>query len=184
MNTGDDNDPLTEKWRQQAQLAGQKIKDSWIWFDLIISSNLDRAIETGKIIGSEIWYSWEYLVDKRLREQDGWVFMGRSRDEIKKEYSIENDCDFRKLFRDKKYNQVESPEEFTKRVAEALDYLNSAYTGKNILIVAHSGTARPLAHLIHWVDIDYALYEMKWLPNAKLVDLEDDKNYKKIEAIN
>ena len=79
MNTWDDNDPLTDFWVQQAVEAGKDLKKSWIHIDIIISSNLDRAINTAKIIGEHVDYSWEYIVDSRFREQDGGVFKWVSR---------------------------------------------------------------------------------------------------------
>jgi broad specificity phosphatase PhoE len=46
MNTGDDNDPLTEIGIAQAIAAGESLKESSTPIHIIISSNLDRAIDT------------------------------------------------------------------------------------------------------------------------------------------
>lgn len=172
MNTGDDNDPLTDLWIEQAISAWKSLKNSWIIIDLIISSNLDRAIDTGKYIWKEINYNWDYHVDVRLREQDGWVFKWKNRDLIKEEYDIQNNYDFRKIFRDKQFNKIESAEEFDARVTQSLVDIQREYKWKNVLIVWHSGTSRPLLRNIQWLDFDFAYYKMSWLKNAQIIELE------------
>lgn len=173
MNTGDDNDPLTEIGIAQAIAAGESLKESSTPIHIIISSNLDRAIDTWKYIWDQINFKWEYIVDSRLREQDWGAFKWVSREEIMEKYSISNNYHFRKIFRDKKYNKIESAEDFSKRVIKAYTEIKEKYIWKNVLIVWHSGTSRPLLSITQNLDIEYCLYEMPWIKNAQVIDLEN-----------
>jgi broad specificity phosphatase PhoE len=59
--------PLSELGRQQAALAGQQLKEMDI--DLIICSDLRRAVETAEVVAKEIGYdSSKIIIDSRLRE--------------------------------------------------------------------------------------------------------------------
>jgi hypothetical protein len=42
-------------------------------------------------------------------------------------YSISNNYHFRKIFRDKKYNKIESAEDFSKRVIKAYTEIKEKY---------------------------------------------------------
>ena len=173
MNTGDDNDPLTEIGIIQAIAAGKSLRKSNTHIDIIISSNLDRAIDTWKHIWDQINFRGEYAVDSRLREQDWGVFKWMNREKIMEEYSISNDYDFRKVFRDKAHNKIESAEEFSNRVMKAYVEVKEKYSWKNVLIVWHSGTSRPLLSISQKLDLEYSLYEMPWIKNAQVINLEN-----------
>jgi broad specificity phosphatase PhoE len=59
--------PLSELGRQQASAAGLQLKAAGI--DLIISSDLRRAVETAEIVADQLGYDRNnILVDNRLRE--------------------------------------------------------------------------------------------------------------------
>lgn len=60
---------LTDNGRKQAELAGLAIKKEGIHFDLIISSPLQRAIETAQIIANEIDYTSEIVIDDTFIER-------------------------------------------------------------------------------------------------------------------
>lgn len=172
MNPGDDNDGLTDIWREQAQKAGEDLKKSGINIDLIISSSLDRAKETASIIWKEIWYTWTIYQDTRLREQNGWVFKWRWRDEIKEEFWLNTNYEFRKLFKDKKYNKVEDITEFDARVLEFLQDLNTNYPNKNILLAWHSWTSRALLRHTQDLNFEETYFQMPGIENAKVINLE------------
>lgn len=60
------NDPLNESGRNLAVITGQRMKD--IKFDYCISSPLDRAIETAKIILRESGNKIPITIDDRIKE--------------------------------------------------------------------------------------------------------------------
>jgi len=172
MNPGDDDDILTEVWREQAQKAGEELKWTGTKIDIIISSNLSRAKETAEIIAKEIWYTGKIYQDTRLREQNGGVFKWKWRDEIKLEYWIKNNYDFRKIFKSKKYNKVEDITEFDMRVCEFIKDLQVNYPDKNILLAGHSWTSRALLRHVQNLDFEEIYFEMPWIENAKVINLE------------
>lgn len=172
MNPGDDDDILTDVWREQAQKAGEELKKTGTKIDIIISSNLSRARETVEIIAKEIWYTGKIYQDTRLREQNWGVFKWKWRDEIKLEYWIKNNYDFRKIFKSKKYNKVEDITEFDMRVSEFLEDLQINYPNKNILLAGHSWTSRALLRHIQNLDFEEIYFNMPWIENAKVINLE------------
>jgi len=175
MNPGDDNDKLTDVWREQAQKAGNDLKKSNITIDIIISSCLSRARETAEIIAKEIWYFETIYQDTRLREQNGWVFRWRWRDEIKQEFWLESNYDFRKLFKSKEYNKVEDITEFDVRVLEFLTDLKVNFPNKNILLAGHSWTSRALLRHVQNLDFEEIYFQMPGVENAKVINLETYK---------
>lgn len=173
MNTGDDNDPLTEVWKAQAHKAGEEIKkNESIKIDLIFSSHLDRAKETAQIIADEIWYEWKIYQDTRLREQDGWIFKWKKRDQIKVEYQLDSDYEFRKLFKNRKHNNKEDVTDFDARVWEFLQDMHENFPDINILLVWHSWTSRALLRNIQGFDFEEAHFQLPWIANAKIINLE------------
>jgi len=171
MNTWDDNDPLTQHGKQQAKQAWEQWKKAWIYFDIIISSSLARAKETAQIIAGEIWYNGKIIIDNRLREQDGWIFKWKLRDEIKQKYWTHSDAEFRKIFKNKKYNKIEDVTEFDQRVSDSLSDIRMQYPEKNILIVGHSGTSRPILRNLNNMWFNEAHYEMKGAKNAEIIKI-------------
>jgi len=172
MNPGDDNDLLTEVWRDQAHVAGKLLNKSGINIDIIISSSLDRARETAEIIAKEIWYTGKIYQDTRLREQDGGVFKWKWRDEIKNEYWLKSNYEFRRLFKSKEYNKVEDITEFDMRVSEFLKDLQINYPDKNILLAWHSWTSRALLRHVQDLDFEDIYFQKPWIENAKVINLE------------
>ena len=172
MNPGDDNDKLTEVWKEQAHMAGKELQKSGITIDVIISSSLDRARETAEIIAKEIWYTWKIYRDTRLREQNWWIFKWRWRDEIKLEYWLDSNYDFRKIFKSKEHNKVEDITEFDTRVSEFLWDLQINYPDKNILLAWHSWTSRALLRHVQDLDFEDIYFRKPWIENAKVINLE------------
>ena len=74
------NIPLNEKGKIQAQEAYEKLKA--INFDLIYSSDLERAAETARIINAHREIPIRY--DQRLRERDAGKYSGLTLSEIAK----------------------------------------------------------------------------------------------------
>ncbi|MCG7343004.1 histidine phosphatase family protein [Sporosarcina sp. ACRSL] len=123
---GISNIPLNKLGREQAINIGNRLLDEGKW-DLIISSDLSRAIETAQIIGSKINLSISHY-DKRIREIDCGEIEGTT-EEIRRAKWGSN---WREIDLG-----MESFEEVGKRGIEFLEEIVHTYNGKRILIVSH-----------------------------------------------
>ncbi|MYL65456.1 histidine phosphatase family protein [Bacillus hwajinpoensis] len=118
--------PLNELGRKQAANIGARLREEGKW-DVIISSDLTRAIETAQIIGSKINLSISHY-DKRIREIDCGEIEGTTEeDRLEKWGRNWRDLDL----------GMESFEEVGKRGIEFLKGIVHTYNGKRILIVSH-----------------------------------------------
>jgi probable phosphoglycerate mutase len=118
--------PLNELGRKQALNVGNRLLEEGKW-DVIISSDLSRAIETAQIIGSKINLSVSHY-DKRIREMDCGAIEGTT-EEIRQEKWGSN---WRELDLG-----MESFEEVGKRGVKFIEEIVRTYNGKRILIVSH-----------------------------------------------
>ncbi len=180
MSGWDDNSSLTKKWEYQAKNTGLKFSLSWEKIDIIISSPRDRAYNTAKIIAQEIWFEWKIIQDERLNEQREWNFLWMSHDEIKKyakvnfNIDVNTVWDIRRIFKVKKYNWIEDITEFDFKVNKFFQEINEKFEWKNILIVAHSWTYRPINKFINdlWEE---AHYDLPSIPNANIFKLPEKR---------
>ena len=171
MNSWDDDDVLTHIGVQQAEQEARNIQETWLRFDIIISSHLIRAVKTAEIIANIIGFRWILLQDARLREQDGGIFKGRKQEDIKKDFWVVDNTQFRKIFKDKQYNKVEDIYDFEMRVQEVYNKIIFRYPDKHVLFVGHSWTYRCLIKIIHHLDAEYVYFQMPWIPNCQIVNL-------------
>lgn len=174
MNPWDVDDVLTDTGIKQAQQEAKNIKEKWLNFDVIISSHLIRTVKTAQIIAHEIGFQWILLQDARLREQDGGIFKGKKRTEIKREFWISSDNQFRKIFKNKQYNKAEDIREFEARIKDIYNEITQVYSDQDILFVGHSWTYRCLLRIIQNLDFEYVHYQMPWIPNCQITNLEED----------
>jgi isoleucyl-tRNA synthetase len=124
--------PLNEEGKAQAQKAQERIGSD---FDVVISSDRARAIETAQIICPNA----TIITDERLREKSYGDFEGKTIEEVLKsfpEYKTKNDVRFEKV------PNGESFAEFYPKVSESLEEILKKYAGKKILIVTHSITLK------------------------------------------
>lgn len=122
--------PLDDTGRRQAQQLGEAIKGKGI--DLVITSNLGRAVETGTIAAAAI--GAPVLQDERLHERDFGAMEGVSYDDP--EFIRQNRqfaC---------KIGGGESVLQVAQRIYNCLDELPQKYPGKTLLLVAHGAAAR------------------------------------------
>ncbi|MCM3759002.1 histidine phosphatase family protein [Sporosarcina aquimarina] len=118
--------PLNELGRKQALDIGNRLLPETKW-DLIISSDLSRAVETAQIIGSTINLSIHHT-DKRIREiYCGDIEGTTEKIRLEKWGSNWRDIDL----------GIESFEEVGKRGIEFIEEINHIYNGKRVLIVSH-----------------------------------------------
>jgi 2,3-bisphosphoglycerate-dependent phosphoglycerate mutase len=117
--------PLNELGREQALSVGQRLLQEGNW-DLIVSSDLRRAVETASIIGSLLNIPLTY--DKKIREIDCGQIEGTTEEERIMKWGT----NWRKL-----NLGMEKFEDVSNRGVEFVEELASTYNGKQVLIVSH-----------------------------------------------
>jgi 2,3-bisphosphoglycerate-dependent phosphoglycerate mutase len=118
--------PLNEIGRKQASDIGDRLSQEEKW-DMIITSDLSRAIETAKIIGSKIDLPISHI-DERVREINCGEFEGTTEEERVK------------LWGGKWRNLelgMEKFEDVSNRGRDFLEDIVCTYKGKRILVVSH-----------------------------------------------
>ena len=170
--------PLNDFGRLQAEEIREKLKD--IDFDLVVSSPLQRAYETAKIICEN--RNLEILKDERIKERDFRLNEGipfhNNRDFRERVWSINPDI------------QLEGSEsyfDFYARVSSFLDELIQEHWDdkktkvKNILLVAHGGIAVVLGHYFKGVPENENLREYI-IDNCEVVQYKpEDIAFKRID---
>ncbi len=131
---------LTEKGRDVAREAAEKLKASGTKIDMICVSPLLRTQQTAKIAADILGVSPDRIfVDERLREMTFGVLEGHPVDEHKALYS--NSAETLSA----KPEGGESAMEVKQRMGAFLFELESRYPNKNILIVSHGNPLWMLA---------------------------------------
>lgn len=113
---------------KQAHILKEKIKN--LKFDFIYSSPLQRALTTANILNLEL--NLPIYTDNNLKERSFGCLEGING----KDYDIKLFWDYNKNY---KYKNVETIQDFFKRVHFFLDDIYIKYPDKNILIVTHNG---------------------------------------------
>ena len=149
---------LTEKGISQANALADKIQSLQI--DVIISSPLKRAYETGRIVSDRCGVL--ILTDDRLIEQNYGIYEGVDR----------KDPDFLANKRNFAYRYPggESMMQLAYRVYGLLDEIREKYSGKNVLIVAHGGICRVIN--TYFKDMTNDEYFHHALPNCELMEFD------------
>jgi len=118
--------PLNKIGKKQASAIGDRLSKEEKW-DLIITSDLSRAIETGKIIGNKIDLNISHI-DKKIREINCGKIEGTTEEE---RIQIWGD-NWRELDLG-----MEELEEVSKRGIDFIEEINGLYRGKRVLVVSH-----------------------------------------------
>lgn len=118
--------PLNKIGKNQASDIGDRLSKEEKW-DLIITSDLSRAIETGKIIGNKIDLNISHI-DKKIREINCGKIEGTTEEE---RIQIWGD-NWRELDLG-----MEELEEVSKRGIDFIEEINGLYRGKRVLVVSH-----------------------------------------------
>jgi len=131
--------PLTNLGKEQAIKIARKIKNE-INCDVIVSSDLDRAIKTaGMIVLMLGKSSFEKLY--YFRERHLGVFQGKSKKELYQKWQNLFNVDG-KLINADKVPGIELEEKFSFRIKSGLAYLKSHYNGKQVVLITHGGVIR------------------------------------------
>ncbi|MBQ9673270.1 MAG: histidine phosphatase family protein [Ruminococcus sp.] len=121
---------LTEKGKEQAKNLAEKLLTENI--DIIISSPLKRAVQTGEIISSVIGVP--IIIDNRVIEQSYGIYEGV---DIHNQDFLENKKNFAY-----KYPGGESMMQVAARVYSLIEEFKLKYQEKNVLVVCHGGVCR------------------------------------------
>lgn len=118
--------PLNKIGENQASAIGDRLSKEEKW-DLIITSDLSRAIETGKIIGNKIGLAISHF-DEKIREINCGKIEGTTEEE---RIQIWGD-NWREM-----NLGMEEFKEVSKRGIDFIEEINRLYKGKRVLVVSH-----------------------------------------------
>lgn len=124
---GQEDPPLSDLGRAQAITAAQRVGT----VDLVVASDLQRAIETAAIIAEAIGVG-PVLVEPGLRERHAGEWQGLTKAEIEAAWPGYLEAGDRPP-------GFEATDTFTDRVHGALDRLEAAHRGATMLVVSHGG---------------------------------------------
>jgi len=124
---GQADPPLTPLGRQQARTAVERLGA----VDLIVSSDLDRALTTAAILAEGLGVG-PVLVEPRLRERSAGEWSGLTRDEIDQQWPGY-------LAQHLRPPGFEPDEVLAARTRAALDDIAATHPGAEVLVVSHGG---------------------------------------------
>jgi broad specificity phosphatase PhoE len=169
---GQANTSLNNVGREQAKEIAQTLKH--ISFDEIISSDLDRAVQTTEIIAQE--RKLAVKTTKALREKSYGNYEGRDRKDVQEELKhlfekVEKLNDEERM-NFKIYENGESDHEAVERFIRHLREIAIAYPKKTILIASHGGVMRYFLVKLGWAT--YAELDNNAIKNAAYIKVESD----------
>ncbi|MDP2750768.1 MAG: histidine phosphatase family protein [Nanoarchaeota archaeon] len=165
---------LTKKGRQQAKCVALRLKDEKI--DLILSSDLKRAIDTAKEIKG--YHKAPLKLTKELRERNTGIYNGKHIEIVKaaREKSGKSMSEF-------KPKNGESYIEVKKRVHKFLKKILAKHKGNTIVIVTHSAFIRMLLSIILEKSMEEA-FELERQGNASVSIITFEGRERKVHIIN
>lgn len=131
---GQADPPLTTLGFEQARLAGGLIATECPTFDVVVTSDLERARVTGQTIATVIGCSTLRL-DPRWRENHAGEWQGMTQAEIRTQWPSY-------LETDRRPPGFESVESTTSRALEALNDIVARNAGSRVLVISHGGVLR------------------------------------------
>ena len=137
---------LTDTGKIQALNACNGLKR--IGLNKVITSDLNRAVETAQIVSQEL--SLPVYTNSNLREVNNGDLANLSKEEFVKKYP---GLYFRSLGMNEHYPNGESPSEFLTRIKSELIRIINTEGNSNTLVVSHGGVMRILESLVE---------ELKW----------------------
>jgi len=129
--------PLNTKGLQQARQMAQALKTTKLLFDVLYTSDLQRAADTANAIVE--LFGVEARVDSALRERHFGALQGLT---IQEASLLQPEIWQAHITRDLEHELEggESIEQFALRVQNVLDKIQEQHSGKTILLVSHGGT--------------------------------------------
>jgi probable phosphoglycerate mutase len=158
---GHSDSPLTVAGIAQARSLAQRLKTEA--FDVLVASDLTRALRTAEIVASHTGHA--VVTDPRLRERSFGVGEGLTYGEIDHQYP-EVFSRVRVTDPDYVIPGGESRRQFYVRVKDAFESIAAAHEGKRVAVVAHGGVLASLYRVMHGLAIS-APHPIP-IPNAAL----------------
>lgn len=141
--TGWMDEPLTEKGRQEARQAADKLRSTH--WDVVFQSDLSRAKETTGELVQSLGLNAPIITASALRERNYGIYTGRNKLDVKQELG---DVEYDKLHRgwDRPIPGGESLKQVYERVVPyyKAEIWPKLAEGKNVIISAHGNSIRAL----------------------------------------
>ncbi len=151
--------PLTDKGRLDATLQKDFVKSLDI--DVVISSPLDRAIETAKLLTDN---KLPINTDDRIKERDWGLNEGANIDEVDR-------WDCWDVILNTRVQNIESIQDFMYRVSSFLEDIKVRYKDKKVLLVTHSAVIRVIHYLLGTIPEDGDLSKID-IPNLRIMEYD------------
>ena len=149
--------PLTDKGRREAKELQELI--STLNIDVVISSPLERARETAKILVNN---SLPINTDDRIKERDWGMNEGALIDTVDR-------WDCWDVILNTKVQNIECIQDFMDRVSNFIEEIKIRYKDKNVLIVTHSAVSRVIHYLLGIIPEDGNLSKIN-IPNLRIIE--------------
>jgi probable phosphoglycerate mutase len=154
---------LTDNGKEQVKNAGKHLKNAMPYIDLIISSPLERTLETAKHIAEEIGYPIENIkINKLLIERSYGILEGTSRDEFFETHKY-SDMD--------NVKDVETLADLQIRATRALEYVRSLSNYNNILVVSHGSFGKAFRRAVKNLPHTHEYEFPGTISNAEILEL-------------
>lgn len=157
--------PLNAAGREQAQACAKNLKDKT--FDVIVTSHLARAVETAEIIARETGIPIAEK-NKLFRERDLGEWTGETIDDVMNRFPIAIDG-AKPAVHWRTPEKGESFGQFIQRAADALQFLQSRYPGKRVLLVTHGGFIKGMKTVLENLSYEEAAGHMN-TKNCEMIE--------------
>ena len=151
--------PLTEKGKKEAEELQELI--STLNIDVVISSPLERARETAKILKDS---TLPINTDDRIKERDWGMNEGALIDTIDR-------WDCWDVILNTKVQNIECIQDFMDRVSNFIEEIKIKHNDKNVLVVTHSAVSRVIHYLLGTIPEDGDLSKIN-IPNLRIIEYE------------
>ena len=149
--------PLTDKGIEEARQLQELI--STLNIDVVISSPLERARETAKILVDS---KLPINTDDRVKERDWGMNEGALIDTV-------DTWDCWDVILNTKVQNIECIQDFMYRVSSFIEDIKIRYKDKNVLIVTHSAVSRVIHYLLGTIPEDANLSRIS-IPNLRIIE--------------
>jgi probable phosphoglycerate mutase len=142
---GSADPPLSDAGRAQAAALAEVLRDESI--DLVVTSDLDRAHETARIVATALGLPVP-LLEAGLRERDVGDISGHTREEIEAKWP-----GLLEKWRTGELTKMPGGEDdITPRVSAVIETIAAAPDGSVVLVVTHGGV---IGAIDRWLGTDY-----------------------------
>lgn len=179
MSWWDDDSNLTKKWISEAIFEGKKFANSGVKLDKIFCTSRQRSKDTAKYVAENLGYDVEIEIIDDLNEQISGKFKGMSHKEIALQNNLKDLNEIRQAYKEE--NWIENIDAFEERVLRAFNKIKEENIDKNVLIVAHSGTLRPINRYLNNLTKQEAHFEAASAQNAKIFELPSYQKNNKLD---